>query len=194
MLSLTGTVDNRVNSLDIIGFFDVNFGIMEEIKKTDPLFVICEETRKVYNGADSLGVLSHPKVEDYFLKRSNTINTIAIEVPVWKFNTSGGFITGHIDILSVIGDTIIIADLKPLCKNEIFKSIPQILVYAFCLEEILWRYGIPRQNYSILCIGFCKDEAWKFDSRIMRDYILPLSSTLPNLKKDICENIKRVFL
>ncbi len=46
-------------------------------------------------------------------------NIIGIEVPVWKKLSNGTYFTGHIDLLAISNDILIIADYKPT-ENEIF--------------------------------------------------------------------------
>lgn len=104
-------------------------------------------------------------------------------VKVSKFLMIPSFITGALyatlwigyllDFLVGIDDYLIIADLKPHGKPEIMKSIPQLLAYAFMLKERLRELnGDKNLSFTILCLGFSKDEAWVFNPDDVKKEIL----------------------
>ena len=85
-------------------------------------------------------------------------NSVAIEVPIWK-EYEGKFITGHIDLVQIVNDTIIIADYKP--EGKFLVSLPQVAAYGLLIKSIL--------NLSkIKCVSFNKKEAWEFDPEILK--------------------------
>ena len=92
-------------------------------------------------------------------------NIIGIEVPVWKIGITNH--TGHIDLLAVIGNTLVIADYKPT-ENEVLRSVPQILAYAYMLKQRLGLKGFK----NVVCVGFTKDIAWSFNPSILETEVL----------------------
>lgn len=96
---------------------------------------------------------------------SNNSNVIGIEVPVWKIGAIN--YTEYIDLLAVIDNTLIIADYKPT-ENEVLRSIPQILAYAYMIKQRLGLGGFK----NILCVGFTNDIAWSFNPSILEAEVL----------------------
>jgi len=125
--------------------------------------------KKIYKNPTFVNAKAHRILQDYIVNlnygRVGKINPIATEIPVWKkYFRIKEFITGHIDFLFVIDNYLIIADLKPRGKQEILKSIPQLLAYAFMLKERLRELNEDKKlTFRILCLGFSKDEAWIFN-------------------------------
>lgn len=86
----------------------------------------------------------HWAVEKTLLE--NDTATIAIEIPVYldtkrtnmpflkTLAKEDGYITGHIDILQIKNDDIIILDYKPCAVKE--KPLGQLFVYACCLSRL----------------------------------------------------------
>jgi len=86
----------------------------------------------------------HWAVEKVLLE--NDTITLATEVPVYldtakssmpflkTLEASDGFITGHIDILQLRGDDVIILDYKPDAAKE--KPLGQLYIYACCLSRL----------------------------------------------------------
>lgn len=88
-------------------------------------------------------------------------NSVAIEIPIWK-KFEGIFITGHIDLIQVVNDTIKIADYKP--EGNFLISLPQVAAYGLLLKSIL--------NLSkIKCVSFNKYEAWEYDPMILSNEV-----------------------
>jgi|SRR5690554_989054 len=86
----------------------------------------------------------HWAVEKVLLE--NDTITVATEVPVYldiakssmpflkTLSTNDGYITGHIDILQIRNNDIIILDYKPNAAKE--KPLGQLFVYACCLSRL----------------------------------------------------------
>lgn len=100
-------------------------------------------------------------------------NIIGIEVPVWKKLSNDTYFTGHIDLLAISNDTLIVADYKPT-ENEIFKSIPQICAYAYMIKQRLGFHIFTK----ILCVGFSKYVAWSFDPNILEKEIFQMHQNM----------------
>ena len=86
------------------------------------------------------------------------INSLAIEVPIWK-EFKERFITGHIDLIQIVNDTIKIADYKP--EGKFLISLPQVASYGLLIKSIL-------NLNKIKCVSFNKREAWEFDPDILK--------------------------
>ncbi|KKN08461.1 hypothetical protein LCGC14_1056470 [marine sediment metagenome] len=65
---------------------------------------------------------------------------------------------------------IIIFDIKPEGKKEVFRKIPQLLGYALYLIKRLEEYN--EINFEIKCIGASRDYAWVFDPHEVREKLL----------------------
>ncbi|MBN2894014.1 MAG: helix-turn-helix domain-containing protein [Bacteroidales bacterium] len=86
----------------------------------------------------------HWAVEKVLLE--NDTITVATEVPVYldtakssmpflrTLAASEGYITGHIDILQLRGDDVVILDYKPEAAKE--KPLGQLFIYACCLSRL----------------------------------------------------------
>ncbi len=61
---------------------------------------------------------------------------IAMEVPIWHEGIKGENITGHIDLLGVKDDTVIVIEYKPDII-QVYKGITQVCIYAYLISEIL---------------------------------------------------------
>ena len=86
------------------------------------------------------------------------LNSIAIEVPIWK-EFKEIFITGHIDLIQIVNDTVKIADYKP--EGNFIISLPQVAAYGLLIKSKL--------NLSkIKCISFNRKEAWEYDPNILK--------------------------
>ncbi len=165
-LKFRGTNQIRLPTHLIEGYFGKR-KLIKKIHRGDDLYYICEETKKIYEGRISLGKETHPLVQNHILnihyKDDLKIKPIAMEVPVWKkFKNSDEFLTGHIDLLFVKDDMLIVADLKPKGKSEIFTSIPQIMAYGIMIRNRLKDFGNTK-SFKIKCVGFYKKGAWSFD-------------------------------
>ena len=87
------------------------------------------------------------------------LNSIAIEVPIWK-RFEEKFITGHIDLIQIVNDTVKIADYKP--EGNFLVSLPQVAAYGLLIKSKL--------NLSkIKCISFNRKETWEYDPNILNN-------------------------
>jgi len=108
---------------------------------------------------------TNPKHDPILSALISNKSVIGIEVPVWKIGVIN--YTGHIDLLAVLGNTLVIADYKPT-EKEIMRSIPQILAYAYMIKE---RLGL-KSFKNVLCVGFTKDIAWSFNPSILEAEVI----------------------
>jgi len=127
-------------------------------------YQFCETASRVYMEYNNkFG--TNPKHDPVLSALISNKNVIGIEVPVWKIGAIN--YTGHIDLLAVLGDTLVIADYKPT-EDEVLRSIPQILAYAYMIKE---RLGLKNFK-NVLCVGFTKDVAWSFNPSILEAEVL----------------------
>lgn len=136
-------------------------------------YQFCETANRVYTEYNNkFG--TNPKHDPVLSALISNESVIGIEVPVWKIGAIN--YTGHIDLLAVLGNTLVIADYKPT-EAEVLRSIPQILAYAYMIKE---RLGL-KSFKNVLCVGFTKDVAWSFDPSILEaevvDFINYANST-----------------
>ncbi len=122
---------------------------------------LCQHVRSVFNHykINRIGKYpDHPPILNYILSEEK--KALAIEIPVWKEITASAnseFFIGHIDLLLVESDTLVIADYKPKLR-KIYKSLPQITVYALFLRDRLKDYS-KNSSVKIKCVGFTRDQA-----------------------------------
>ena len=107
---------------------------------------------------------AHQSVLNYI--RLNSKNAIGTEIPVYIFALRG-HITGHIDLLMVIGDTLYVCDYKPrellktripqkgkndrlLTSRNFINSVPQVASYALIVKKM---FGIK----NVKCVSFNED-------------------------------------
>jgi hypothetical protein len=98
----------------------------------------------------------HEPVLKYLL--INHKNTIACEVPVWRLPPNS--ITGHIDLLLIADDDVIVVDYKP--EGNFMRSLPQVAFYGYLLGK-----NLTLEN--VTCISFNEKEAWKYSPQILVD-------------------------
>lgn len=95
---------------------------------------------------------AHSNVEVFMLNYDK--NTLAVEIPIWIkpeeyhlfndiFLDEKNPLSGHIDVLQVIGDKIWILDYKPKAHLEKYAKT-QTYMYALMLSK---RTGIPLENF-----------------------------------------------
>ena len=103
-------------------------------------------------------------------------NALAIEVPVWKIlkklnslTSKYKYYTGHIDLLLIENNSLIIADYKP-DSEDFYKSIPQLVSYYIILEYILNNFGF-KGVLKIKCIIFNRDRVIEFDPSKVKNLI-----------------------
>ena len=88
----------------------------------------------------------------------NHKNTIAIEVPVWRPPPKS--ITGHIDLLQIAGEELLVVDYKP--EGNFIRSLPQVAFYGYLLGKNL-------MLDHVTCISFNERDAWKYSPQILID-------------------------
>jgi len=108
-----------------------------------------------------------PKHEHILSSLIKKRNIIGIEVPVWKKTCNNSYFTGHIDLLGVYNDKLVIADYKPK-DNLIFRCLPQITSYAYMIGQ---RLGLDSLD-NVICVGFNKNTVWSFSPSILENEIL----------------------
>ncbi len=151
--------------------------LIKKINKESELYSIIKTTRKIYQikGKKNLGKMAHLIVENFLLENQSFI--VAKEVPVWKVLKNEKFFTGHIDLIYIKSNEIIILDLKPGGKTTFLKSIPQLVAYAILLKSISMEYFDRDEDLAekiqFKCMGFSKNKGWYFDPFIVQDYIIP---------------------
>jgi len=142
--------------------------LLENKKATrhrDGLFYqFCETANKIYMEHKSK-FDTNPGHDPILSALISNGSVIGIEVPVWKISTIN--YTGHIDLLAVIDNTLIIADYKPT-EKEVLRSVPQILAYAYMIKQRLGLKGFK----NVVCVGFTKDIAWSFTPSILEAEVL----------------------
>ena len=85
-------------------------------------------------------------------------DSIAIEIPIWIKNKHDNFITGHIDLIQIQGNSIKVIDYKP--EGEFLFSLPQVATYGILIKKLL-------NLDSIKCISFNKSISWEYDPLIL---------------------------
>ena len=122
-------------------------------------------TNKIYTDyTNNFGVKpDHAPILNSFIEKKYVLG---IEVPVWICSKNFTF-TGHIDLLAMYNDTLIIADYKPT-EKQILKSFPQISVYAYMIKD---RLGLKDFSKTI-CVGFSKDVTYSFTPVILENELL----------------------
>jgi hypothetical protein len=119
---------------------------------------------------------THQPILSAILQQSKI--SLAIEVPIW-FNFGCEFtMTGHIDLIMLRNDEIIVADYK-LNRFQMLRSIPQICIYGYLLNKMLTNLGL---NLSIKCLLFSPREAWEFSFRILETHFLNFINKTNNLR------------
>jgi hypothetical protein len=124
----------------------------------------CETANRVYmEHINKFG--TNPRHDPVLSALISNNNVIGIEVPVWKIGAIN--YTGHVDLLAVLGNMLIIADYKPT-EKEVLRSIPQILAYAYMIKQRLGLKGFK----NVVCVGFTKDIAWSFNPSILEAEVI----------------------
>ena len=177
-LKLVAKSPNQVKTNVIWNFFKKVKKLIYKFPENLDSIKLLEIVKEVYNSPNFLTSKAHDILQDNIINlnygKIGKLNPIATEVPVWKkYHKINDFITGHIDFLFVLKNYLIIADLKPRGKNEIFKAIPQLLAYAIMLKERLKELNEDKVlSLKILCVGFSKYEAWMFNPDDVKKEIL----------------------
>jgi hypothetical protein len=88
-------------------------------------------------------------------------HSLAMEVPVWGTPPiTPEIVTGHIDLIRVIDNTVYIVDYKP--ENNFMPSIPQVAFYG-----LLMRKNLNLKNLT--CLSFNHKKAWEFKPDILHE-------------------------
>ncbi|MFW9875255.1 MAG: hypothetical protein ACFFG0_19280 [Candidatus Thorarchaeota archaeon] len=162
-LKFHGTTGEPLKTTQIEHYFS-NF-----LEIHDSNHYLCEYVRNVFNHyrINKIGKHpDHPPILNHILSEER--RALAIEIPVWKEITSSGapkFFIGHIDLLLIEDDTLVIADYKPDLR-KIYKSLPQITLYAVFLRDRL-RICNKNADIKINCVGFTKDQAIEWNPNII---------------------------
>jgi len=150
--------------------------LFQELKEQNQIsiynkeFYLSQKVREIFNLYKGSGGTPHhnPILKHIIL---NEDNALAMEIPAWKvIEKMNEVYTGHIDLLLLNNNCIVIADYKP-DKTEMLKSLPQICVYGLMLEYILNKID-DTVKINIDCMVFNKNRAWKFKPGILNSYIL----------------------
>lgn len=97
-------------------------------------------------------------------------DSIAIETPIWKeIKEDSSYFTGHIDLIMVKGDSLIICDYKKDIY-EIYKSIPQIAAYGIMVKERI-KSSCNLNEIKVKCLIFSSQTAIEFDPEIIKTEI-----------------------
>jgi hypothetical protein len=88
-------------------------------------------------------------------------HSIAMEIPIWgKPPTTPEVVTGHIDLIRIIEDTLYIVDYKP--ENTFMPSIPQVAFYGLLMQKNL-------NMKKIKCTSFSNKKMWEFKPEILKE-------------------------
>ena len=120
----------------------------------DELHGITEKVIKQYKTTNHEPVLTH------LLMEMKQLNMISVETPVWYKE-----ITGHIDLLGELDDTLFVIEYKPK-EAELYKGMIQTCIYAFILSKVL-KISIEK----IKCLIFSPKIALTFDLTILNEII-----------------------
>ncbi len=143
----------------------IRSGKIEKLDSNYPLSQYVEEVYKNYSKNNINKIPGHDPILKNILIRDK--NSICIELPIWK-EIHGEYITGHIDLIQIINNSIKIIDYKP--EGNFLYSLPQVATYGLIFKSIF--------NYdNIKSVSFNKDEAWIYDPNIL---IKDLKSYLKN--------------
>ncbi len=94
----------------------------------------------------------HPVIQNFML--INDSQTIAIEVPVYIYPSEApelklkSTLSGHIDILQIKKDKVIVLDYKPGARYNKKSSDNQVFLYKMALSK---RTGIPQEKIKCAC-------------------------------------------
>jgi len=98
-------------------------------------------------------------------------NSILTEVPTWKELYNNLYAVGLIDLILVIDDSLIIADLKK-DDNDMIKSLPQIMAYTLMFENIIFKNCTNFNAFNLKCIVFTRNKIWEFELKSLKTHII----------------------
>ena len=100
---------------------------------------------------------SHHDIQTRILEEDS--QSIAMEIPIWgEPPVTPEVVTGHIDLIRIINDTIHVIDYKP--ENNFMPSIPQVAFYGFLLQKNL-------NVRNISCSSFSNKKLWEYKPEIL---------------------------
>lgn len=113
---------------------------------------------------------SHSGIQKEVIKRLKPY-VVATELPLWR-KSGPKLLTGHLDFLLKIGDTLFVLDYKPegigdprttVLSKSFIQSIPQVAAYTKILKK---DYGVTR----VVCGTFNhNNEAWIYNDNLLGD-------------------------
>lgn len=103
---------------------------------------------------------SHEPILTHLLMEMKQLNVLSVETPVWYRK-----ITGHIDLLGELDDTLFVIEYKPK-EAESYKVMVQTCIYALILSKLL-----KISTKKIKCLIFTPKIALKYDPDILNDII-----------------------
>ncbi len=131
-------------------------GLVEGIKE------IAKKTIKMYAKEFSIKANHDPIQIESLLKLKEII---AMEVPIWYDKIKGNELTGHIDLVGIKNDKVIIMEYKPI-KVQVYKGLIQACIYGYLFSKTL-RINIDKLE----CIVYSPDLALRFSPKILEDII-----------------------
>jgi len=175
-LKYMGDKQNFVELETISNYFIKQKKLIKKATINHPIYgTIISHCKKLYSdlNTDNLGMDGHKLIGEHFI--TSNPQTLAVEIPVWKRIKEERYFTGHIDLLIVNGNEIIISDFKPKGREEILPSIPQLTAYGILLKEQLVKFfkGNFSREFKITCLGFDRNQAYYFDPFEVKEYIIP---------------------
>ena len=154
-LKLRGDSKKPIGTNDVLNFFkeDLKFITSKSNHPLSKIFEICQLIHK------SNLFINHPKILGRLLR--DLSDSLAAEIPVWK-KVAGTYIAGHLDILFLNGNHIIIGDYKRNLQ-EIKDGLPQITTYAILFKNLLKKYSPEIESIPLICVCFTDKYAVHFD-------------------------------
>ncbi len=100
---------------------------------------------------------SHHDIQSQILDQDPL--SIAMEIPIWgNPPVTPEIVTGHIDLLRIVNDTIYVVDYKP--ENTFMPSVPQVAFYGYLLQKNL-------NMKKVMCASFSRKKIWEFEPKIL---------------------------
>ncbi len=150
---------------DVIEKKLVNFLVDEGKMKLDDVIAenlknVSQKAIKIYTKEyiDSVG---HEPIQAQSMLELKQI--IGMEIPAWIEGNRD--ITGHIDLIGVDDDMLVIAEYKPE-KAQVYKGIVQACIYGLLISDML-----KIKADKIKCIIYCPDLALSFKPNIAEDIL-----------------------
>jgi hypothetical protein len=177
MLKLIGDDEHEIKSKSIKAYFS------DKIIIHSSNHFLCETVKRLYDNYHlrKIGEIpDHPAIMKEFLV--NNSHVIATEVLVWKkIKNSRDYFLGQIDLIYIIGNTLYIAEYKPII-NKIYKNLPQIMGYGILVRDCLKDF-VDKHSFNIKCIGFNRKIACEFNPDNLKHEIIKFIKIL-NKKRE----------